>query len=149
MDNLKYIESIQDFICFNQKKLIEYNYILALKHKEMKNFFIDKIKNKEYTQSDMKILTQKYDSLVETAFDQIITIFQKNNNKINNIFEALGKTSFPRVVVKSILSDYVLDLYRKENVGKFRLSKINENSAFSAIINNEEELYCKQKYKIL
>lgn len=130
------LEAIQDFICFNQKNIIKYEYLISQLHKDLKNYFNDNQEDEDFE----KKLNLKYEKLIIESYTRLIDMLDMNKPLIRNIFKSIS-SGFPRISIKSIDNDYVLDLYRDGDENDFRLTKVQDNTAFNEILNNNQKYY--------
>lgn len=84
------LTNLQDFICFNQGQLIQYEYLIAKKHTLLKDFLHEmkcnnyiEFKNKEQEQCLLDLVTDLY----ITCEDQLLSVLEKNFEKIREIFK--------------------------------------------------------------
>ena len=129
---LNTISSIREFICFNQKQTIKYEYLISEQHKELKQFFQQ---NNKENSDELKI---KYEKFVIQSYENLFTIFGSNKQYIDNIFKSLDKKESPRITIKTIHGENVLNIYRSTKDTNFHLSLINENTGFSEILYNNK-----------
>lgn len=122
------INAIQEFICFNQKNTIKYEYIISEKHKIIKDYY------KRSEDIDLKHLNKLYDDLIISSYDNLISIFDSNKQLIFNVFKAIGKNRPPRITIKTIHEDEVLNIYRSTRYTDFNTSAIKDNTGFSYIL---------------
>lgn len=127
------INSIRKFICYNQKELIQYEYLISEKHKKLRLHF-DKENNKG-------LLNEYIESLLNYAYWQLIDIFEENNSRINSMFESIGIEKSPNITIKTLEKGSVLDFYRSRTMSTLSVSKINDNTGFSEIMKSPENKY--------
>lgn len=128
------INSLREFICFNQKHTIKYEYIISQNHKELKDYY--------YSQRyDEKKLKEKYESFLLESYGDLLDIINSNKVYIENIFKSLGKEEVPRINIKTIHHDSVLNIYSSTNLSNFYLTKIKDNSGFNDIMFNNKISY--------
>lgn len=132
MDRL--IKSLREFVCFNQKNTIKNEYLISERHKELKNFFQD-------AKHSPKELNEKYDNFVVKSYLELLKVFEPNKALISAIFSALGKDVSPRITIKTIIGDDVLNIYRSTKRADFCLSAIKENTGFSEILHENHISY--------
>lgn len=129
------LTEIRNFICFNQKNTIKYEYIISEKHKEIKKYFTG-TKN-----IDSNKLERLYDSLIISSYENLLNIFEENKLLITNIFNSIGKESPPRINIKTIQGNEVLNIYNSSNFTNFHTSLIKKNTGFSEILHNNKYFY--------
>jgi len=134
---LNTISSIREFICFNQKQTIKYEYLISEQHKELKQFFM---KNDKKNSDELKI---KYEEFVVQSYKNLFTVFSSNKQYINNIFKSLDKKESPRITIKTIHGEKVLNIYRSTKATNFHSSFIKKNTGFFEILyNNKTSFLC-------
>ena len=142
------MESLREFICYNQKQIIKYEYIISNLHKDFRKIY----KDSKSTHEEINI---SYEKLHIESFLLMENIFKENFNFIKNTFGLFDKDL--RFTIKIINNEYVTDIYRSHNINSlFHESKYTENTAFDEIMNHDkkyfhsdnlEELYKAGKYK--
>jgi hypothetical protein len=132
MDSL--LKSIREFICFNQKNTIKNEYLVSERHKDLKNYFNDPAHSTDE-------LRKRYGEFVIHSYLELLNVFDPNKELINNIFCALGKNAPPRITIKTINAENVLNIYRSTRRADFCSSAINENTGFSEILHENKICY--------
>jgi hypothetical protein len=127
------IQSIQDFICHNQKQTIKYEYLISERHKIVKDCYND-------SSCDKDELNKLYNMLIIDSYNDLFKVFESNKTYIHNIFHALGKNQPPRITIKTLHGDSVLDIYRSTYPTDFNSTNIKDNTGFSNIL-NKNKLY--------
>lgn len=146
------IKSIREFICYNQKELIQYEYIVSQTHKELRHCLEDKDKDIE-----LEALDNAIQKLIDTAYSELLKILYKNTEYINNLFESIGIKDNPRITIKTLEGGRVLDFFRAHSTASLTTSEIENNTGFKEIMsspkvmsflrNNLEEDFINNKYK--
>jgi len=127
------IKAIQNFICHNQKQTIKYEYLISERHKKVKECYLN---NNNHTE-----LKEVYSKLIIESYNDLFKVYDSNKNYIENIFKALGKKDFPRITIKTLHGENVLDIYRSSHPSNFNSTNINENTGFFNILKNNELFY--------
>jgi hypothetical protein len=130
----KLIREFRGFVCFNQKQTIKYEYLISEHHKELKNYFNDPT----HTSAELKA---KYHGFIVASYTKLLQIFEPNKDLINKIYLALGKATPPRITIKTIIGDDVLNIYRSSRRADFGLSAIKDNTGFSEILHHDQLCY--------
>ncbi len=131
------LKSIRKFICFNQKELIQYEYEVSEDHKNLRTY-LDNSQNSISKEE----LHNFINTLVGTAYDDLIGILDENVGYINNIFGTIHKNAKnPKITIKTIEDSIVLDFFRSDVVADLRESKIEENSGFSKIMIENKDAF--------
>lgn len=128
------IKSLREFICFNQKNTIKNEYLVSEHHKELKDYFRDPTHTTEE-------LARRYGDFVVRSYMELLEVFDPNKALINKIFSALGKSTPPRITIKTIDAGSVLNIYRSTRQADFCRSAISENTGFSEILNENKICY--------
>ncbi len=124
------VSDLREFICYNQKQTIKYEYLISERHKALKEYY-----NSNYNKKELKSM---YDELVIESYNNLFEIFNENQMYINKIFRTLGKEKIPRVTIKTLHGDSVLNIYRSTKFTDFSLTSIEENTGFSEILKNDK-----------
>jgi len=134
------MESIRDFICYNQKQIIKFEYVISNLHKDFKNIF--------YSEASKEETTEAYDKLHVDSFILMEKIFQDNMQFINNTLGLMDKDL--RFTIKIINNEHVTDIFRNHEINTlFYESKYSDNSAFSEIMDNEKKyFYCDDLHQL-
>ncbi len=137
--NSKALKSLRKFVCLNQKQTIRYNYLISEHHKDLKEYFIHwKMKDN----GNLEELTNKYNSFVFNSFSSLLDILEMNNEPIFDIFKSLNNETMPRISIKVIQDDSVVNLFSSaKNMNIFNLSKIIENTGFDEILNKNKLIF--------
>ena len=147
---MKNIQSIREFICFNQKELIQYEYVVSQKHKSLRQYL-----------ENEKINTNKLDEIIQdlinTSYLDLLKILDTNIQLINQLFTSIGISKSPRITIKTLEDGSVLDFFRSHANATLSTSEIDNNTGFSEIMNsskvmsflrnNLEEDFINGKYK--
>jgi hypothetical protein len=131
---MKTNKAIREFICYNQKEIIQYEFLVSEKHRDLRKL-VDK---KNPTKEDVE---KHYNMLIDTAYDGLIKIYQDNIDLINNIFKATGIPKAPKVTVKTLEDGSVLDFFRSNKPSNFDLNGIESNTGFSKIMSSPKEMF--------
>lgn len=147
---MKSINSIREFICFNQKELIQYEYVVSQKHKNLRQY----LENDNFNKDRLDEIIQ---DLITTSYTDLIKILDSNIPLINQLFNSVGISKNPRITIKTIEDGSVLDFFRSHAEVTLSTSEIENNTGFSEIMNsskvmsflrnNLEEDFIKGKYK--
>lgn len=129
------VTALKEFICFNQKNTIKYEYIISEKHKKIKRYFTG-TKN-----VDLNKLESLYDSLIITSYESLLDVFEGNKTLITNIFSSIGKEKPPRINIKTIQGNEVLNIYNSSSFTNFHTSLIKKNTGFSEILHRNKDFY--------
>jgi len=121
--------SLREFICFNQKELIRFEYIISKLHSDFKEAFLKK-----------EEVEEKYQTLIVESFILLGNIYKKNFEFVRNTFGLFDKDI--RMTIKMIDGDEVIDIYRsKYEELVFGASIIEENSGFNEILSKKSSYY--------
>jgi len=126
---------LRDFICHNQKQLINYEYTISQLHKAFKDSFYEDIE-------DNPILEEHYEKLIISSFDMLEEIYASNIEYIENVFNT--PENKVRITIKMLLEDResLVDIYRNHKMDKkFSQMSVKENSGFSDILFNKKHYY--------
>lgn len=136
--NSRTLKSLRKFTCLNQRQTIRYNYLISEKHKKIKDYFVDwKMRN-----NNIEELTKVYNSFLFDSFSTLIDILKINKEPIFEIFKSLNKETMPRISIKVIQDDSVVNLFSSsKNMNIFSLSKITENTGFDEILNKNKLIF--------
>jgi hypothetical protein len=122
---------IQAVICFNQGALIEYNFLIADKHKAMKNAYLMNAKSR-----NLKALTNDLMNYLNKDF---LEITFKNFDFAHSYF-ALRSKIIPRICIKGNFivddSQTVVSIFRDDRVPYNSDTEVDKNVAFSSIKKN-------------
>ncbi len=130
------LKTIRSFICFNQKELIQYEYEVAEDHKNLR-LHIENIKNININENQKLI-----NALVGTAYDGLTDILNENVELIRDMFASIHKNAGkPRITIKTIEENFVLDFFRSDMTVDLRESYIEENTGFSKIMNDNKDYF--------
>lgn len=125
------MNSLREFICYNQKEIIRFEYTISQLHKEFR-IALDK-------ESDA-IQEEKYNTLILESFNLIEKIFTENSIYIMNTFGKYDENL--RLSIKMVDEDNVVDIFRNtEDNMIFSQSKISENTGFNHIKDNKALYY--------
>lgn len=130
------VSALREFICFNQKQMIKYEFLISEMHKDLKSYFT--ALSKENTENNFEELKEKYESFVVDAFENLFNVLDENTQYIENIFKSLNKTSLPRITIKAISDSEVLNIYRNTIPSNFNRSAIIENTGFLNILRDNQ-----------
>lgn len=128
------VSSIREFICFNQKQTIKYEYFISEHHKKLKNYF----QKKEFNNIELQC---KYEEFLLKSYEDLIAIFELNKEYIDRIFKDLGKRNPPRITIKTIQMDEVLNIYNSSSLTNFQMNKIVDNTGFYDILYNNKIVF--------
>ena len=127
------MKSLQEFICYNQKQLIKFEYTVSELHKTLKDLMREGKPN-------LTELEKAYDKLGAESFMLMNSIFEKNAEFISNTIGL--KDDKLRFSIKVVEEQYVIDLFRNHNLESFfHESLYSENSAFDQIMNFNAKYY--------
>ena len=142
------MESLREFICYNQKQIIKFEYVVSNLHKDFREAYNDK-----NISSDK--IKELYEKLHIDSFILMEKIFKENFKFIKNTFGSNDEDL--RFTVKIVNGDYVTDIFRSHTINNlFYESRYEENTVFDEIMNNGkkyfysdnlEELYKRGEYK--
>lgn len=127
------ITALREFICFHQKQTIKYEYLIAERHKNLKYLY-----HQKHAQDELKKL---YNEFIIHSYGDLLKVLESNQKYIYNIFRALDKQSFPRITIKTIHGDDVLNIYRSTKATNFSITKIEKNTGFYEILYNNRLSY--------
>ncbi len=134
---MKLLKSMRKFICFNQKELIQYEYEVSEDHKNLRAYLDEKKDN-----INKEEITNLINTLIGTAYDDLIGILDENVEYIKNIFGSIHKNAQnPKITIKTIEDNIVLDFYRSDVLADLRESRIEENSGFSKIMIENNDIF--------
>jgi len=126
-----YHKALKEFACFNQGRYIQFEYLLGLKHKELKKEVYAEIPDKQ------KIVT-RCDELLGFIHRELEAVTNKNFTMIAEYFAMIKKSPTPpRVCIKVIQDNNSVDLYRADRKLKKGESPtkypINDNTGFKHV----------------
>ena len=125
------MKTLREFICYNQKELIRFEYTISQLHKDLR------ISLEKETQKSQE---EKYNTLIVESFSLLEKIFQNNTKYIMNTYGKYDKNL--RLSIKMVDGENVVDIFRNTDDGMiFSESKISENSGFDHIKTNKELYY--------
>lgn len=127
-------KAIREFICYNQKELIQYEFLVSEKHRNLRILVNDE-------NSTTENIDDCYDDLIETAYIGLIEIYQDNIELINNIFKDVGIPKAPKVTIKTLEDGSVLDFFRSNRTNKFEVNCIEANTGFDSIMSSPKKMY--------
>lgn len=141
------MNTLNEFICYNQKHIIKFEYEISELHKKFKESF----NGKEPTDR----INELYENLNIQSFMLMEKIFQKNLEYISN---SIGfKDDNLRTTIKIVNERNTIDIFRShKNKKLFNECSYIQNTAFQEIIDdnkklficdNLEELFKRGKYK--
>lgn len=142
----KLLTSIKKFTCHNQKQTIKYEYIISEEHKDLKDFFTNRERNELFSKENLQ---KKYDSFIISSYSRLFNVFESNKKYIYDIFFSLSKNKAPRFTIKTLNGQNVLDIYCSTKRTEFKQTLINDNTGFSNILNNNQEVYLENNLPIL
>lgn len=131
---MKKIKAIREFICYNQKEIIQYEFLVSERHRNLRLL----LGNDSSTKKDIE---ECYDTLLKVAYDGLIFIYQNNIGLINNIFKSIGIPNSPKVTIKTLEDSSVLDFFRSNKTNKFEVSSIKSNTGFDCIMSSPKTMY--------
>jgi hypothetical protein len=117
------VESIKDAVCYNQGELAQYSYLAAEKHKKMK----DEIRKNSY--DPVKLKNYKKDLETHLNAEFIGRIIHENFKLIHKYFGGRAKID-PRVCIKAIDNNTVIDFRREEDQFYVIDCNLDENTGF-------------------
>ena len=123
------LQDIRNFICYNQKQLLKYEFEIAELHKE---FRVNKT-------------NETLEKLVRIGFDQIQEIFTKNAQYVKKIY----KISDIRITIKMLEEGKAIDIFRSDSNPLFQETSISENSGFDTIVNEKKDYYIEEDLESL
>lgn len=125
------IKQIREFICFNQKELIQYEYLVSEKHKLLR-INIDK------EGVNAELISNLIDDLLDIAYGNLQDILRENLNLINQIIFSIGIDNKPRIAIKTLENGSVLDFFRSHSRANLKTSSIQSNTGFSEIMSSSK-----------
>lgn len=125
------MNSIREFICYNQKEIIRFEYTISQLHKSFKESFLKKSFDVE----------AKYSDLIVESFMLMEKIFSKNLEFIKNTYGMYDENI--RVTIKMVENDEVIDIFRSHYNEDliFSSAKIEENTGFKYILSGKDIYY--------
>lgn len=119
---------LKRFICYNQGRYIEFEYLVGERHKEMK----EALKNSDGSSEE---LNRSYNELGAYVEKRLYDISTKNFNEyIVQYFQlAKGSKIPPRVCIKAARGHNMLDLYRLDRAYGVPEHPISENTGFEYV----------------
>ncbi len=130
---MKTISSIREFICFNQKELIKYEFLLSEKHKELR-LLLEK-------DSSKNIINESLKKLISLAYYDLEAIYKHNVELIKNIFSKMEINNIPVISIKTIEDGKILDFFNSNSNNKLNVTSIKSYTGFSEIMNSSEVKY--------
>lgn len=125
----KVIGLLQGVICNNQSMYIQYHFLLSEKHKMMKSEFI-----KENMSLD--VVREYYTTMTDYAYEGISDSIGSNFKLLLEYFKLTKTTKYlPRLCVKSIHNNQVVDLYRFDPE-YYTMHSVDENTSIKYIQEN-------------
>ena len=139
--------TLSEFVCFNQKKIIQFEYLMSHYFERFLKKYKSDVKNSEEIESS-------YYELLAEGLIESEEVFKRNAEFIINTF---GEGV--RFTIKIVYDDMVVDFYRygfENNMPFVNETKSTDNTAFDSIMgkgrayylnNNIELSYMKGEYK--
>ena len=127
------MQTLREFICYNQKQIIKFEYEISNLHKKFRICFEDK-----NSTDDEKSIA--YEQLYIDSFMLMEEIFNANMKFIDNTF-GLFDDNF-RFTIKMINNKNVIDIFRNHEISNlFYETPYSSNSAFDSIMNKNKKLF--------
>lgn len=129
---------LNEFVCHNQGKYIQFEYLLGLKHKEIRIELNKPDPNKDA----IKELLNDFETYYETELKEVS---QKNFELIIKYFEKDNRSKMPpRVCIKVASPEGdITDLYRNNRVSQTRKDHITTNTGFEHVKENGTFFLCQ------
>jgi len=124
----KLIPLINKFICYNQGKYIQFEYLLGLKHKLLKA----ELKENGHNPDKVK---EHHDEILRFTHSELKNISTQNFEFILEYFEIVKKSKLlPRVCIKGANQEKVVDLFRNKR-GPYYVTghPVKSNSGFAHV----------------
>lgn len=128
--NRQLIKLINRMVCYNQGRYIEFEYLLGLKHKD--------IKDELPVSPGSERLTACCEELLRFAYFELQQITEKNFKFIIEYFTGSGRSKIPpRVCIKALHNDRIVDLFRNKR-GRYYVKEhpIKSNSGIEYVFQN-------------
>jgi len=127
------LKEIRQFICFNQKELIKYEYLVAEKHRLLRLCLEEK-------PVDAQKVEDLIDDLINVAYINLLEILKENVSYINKVLESIGIEVSPKITIKTLEDGNVLDFFRSDTLASLDTSKIEDNTGFFEIMNDPNKM---------
>lgn len=127
------MKTLREFICYNQKQIIKFEYTISQYHRDLKDLIREK-------NPDEGKLQEAYDRLAVDSFLLMESIFKENNEFILNNFGLKDKNL--RFTIKMVYGENVLDIFRNHDTDTILNETLySENTAFDNIMNDGAKYY--------
>jgi len=126
---------LKDTICYNQGRYIQFEYLLGLKHKELKETLTNK---------DASEILAKLNELTQYIEDELQTVSNHNFQSLSDYFKKQNRSKFlPRVCIKGTKEGKIIDLYRS-SAREYFVSEhtIESNTGFEYVVNEGIYFIC-------
>ncbi len=125
------VDKIQDFICYHQGKIIEFEFEIARLHKQLKEF-----KNGSSTERFKKLIT-----LYEEPYEELEKILDASYAMIKEIFNSDIRFTI-KIINEENGNTYIEDLYRdKDDYFFSQARRANEHTPFDDILFNNKSFF--------
>jgi len=123
---------VKDIICYNQGRYIQFEYLLGLNHKDLKEAL-----KKEETHEILK----KLDELTQYIGDELQTVSNHNFQYLLDYFKKQDRSKFlPRICIKGTKEEKIIDLYRSTKREYFVSEHpVESNTGFKSVV--DEGIY--------
>lgn len=127
--SLQFISFIKNAVCYNQGRYIQFEYLLGLNHKDLK----DSIKARDNTPN----ILSKLNELTQYIENELQTISNCNFKYLLDYFRMQDRSKFqPRICIKGTKDGKITDLYRSSAREYFVPEhSVESNSGFEYVVN--------------
>ncbi len=122
------LKKIREFICLNQKELIQYEYLVSERHKDLRKYVEDQ------NNIELDKLNNLLQNLIDTAYGNLMNILYANVDDINNMLKSIGLEEELNITIKTLENGAVLDFFRSHANANLSTTQIESNTGFSEIM---------------
>lgn len=127
------LELLHSFICFNQGKYIEFEYLLGEKHKELRI----ELRKDDQPERRIEQIKEKFETLTNYIEKEIRDFSSTNFGHILQFFDLTYRSKFsPRVCIKSVRNGRIIDIVRADKSDFTEEYTIAANTGFSYVVEN-------------
>jgi hypothetical protein len=127
------LKKIREFVCFNQKQLIQYEYLVSERHKELRKYL--------ESNSNEDEISELLQNLIDIAYGNLLNILYENVENIYSMLKSIGLEIEPNITIKTLENGAVLDFFRSHASANLSTTKIESNTGFSEIMNDSKRMY--------